>query len=316
MPLSEKIAFCLFGTIIAVVYYAEASILVRCYFKKLTNKNASKLFLSRRAIVVHVLAVVGIVCFAYGFFLEPYWLQVNSLYIPTEKLDHAEFKIVQISDTHCDKKLRNEDNLVKIINELNPDIIVFTGDSINTTSALTKFKSTLTALNAPLGKFAVRGNIDVYHFWTTDFFSSTGFTQLHEKTVKVNKDGETILLSGLTCDRTDGLNKMLEKIPDDKFSLLLYHRPALIEDLKNYSVDLYLAGHTHGGQIALPLYGAIITFAKHGKKYEAGLYTVGGTTLYINRGIGMEGGIAPRVRFMARPEITVFTIGPKKIKLE
>jgi len=312
MHLSEKMAFCLFGAVIAVVYYAEASILLRCCFKKLTYKNASKLFLSRRAIVIHILALLGFGCFAYGCFIEPYWLQVNSFYIPTDKLDHAEFTVVQISDTHCDKKTRNEDKLLKIINDLEPDIIVFTGDSINTPRALKKFKDTMTVLNAPLGKFAVCGNIDVYYFWNTDLFSSTGFTPLHEKTVKLTKNGETILLTGLTCDRTTGVNKTLEKIPNDKFSLLLYHRPALIEDLQNLNVDLYLAGHTHGGQIALPFYGAIITLSKHGKKYESGFYTVGDTTLYINRGIGMEGGLAPRVRFMARPEITLFTIGPKK----
>jgi len=76
-------------------------------------------------------------------------------------------------------------------------------------------------------------------------------------------------------------------------------------------VDVYLCGHTHGGQIALPFYGALTTLSKHGKKYEAGLYHEGNTRLYVNRGIGLEGGKAPPMRFFARPEITVFEIGPK-----
>ncbi len=83
----------------------------------------------------------------------------------------------------------------------------------------------------------------------------------------------------------------------------------LIEDLKNLNVDLYLAGHTHGGQIALPIYGALITLSKFGKKYESGMYTVDDTILYVNRGIG---GHASAVRFFARPEITVFEVGPKR----
>ena len=86
----------------------------------------------------------------------------------------------------------------------------------------------------------------------------------------------------------------------------------MIESLEGLNVDLYLSGHTHGGQIALPLYGAIITLAKFGKKYEAGLYEVGDTILYVNRGMGLEPRPAPQIRFCAQPEITVFDIGPRK----
>jgi len=63
--------------------------------------------------------------------------------------------------------------------------------------------------------------------------------------------------------------------------------------------------------VALPVYGALVTFSKFGKKYEAGLYREGQTWLYVNRGIGMEGGGAPRFRFWSRPEITVFEIRPR-----
>jgi predicted MPP superfamily phosphohydrolase len=73
-------------------------------------------------------------------------------------------------------------------------------------------------------------------------------------------------------------------------------------------IDLYLAGHTHGGQVALPFYGALITLSKTGKKYESGLHHLSNTYMYTNRGIGMEGGKAPRVRFCARPEVTVIDI--------
>ena len=64
--------------------------------------------------------------------------------------------------------------------------------------------------------------------------------------------------------------------------------------------------------MALPLYGALLTLSKFGKRYEAGLYREGATTLYVNRGIGMEGGPAPRVRFWARPEVTVIEIAPAR----
>jgi predicted MPP superfamily phosphohydrolase len=95
-------------------------------------------------------------------------------------------------------------------------------------------------------------------------------------------------------------------------SIFLYHYPEEVENPALRSADIYLAGHTHGGQVALPFYGALLTLSKFGKKYEAGTYKVGQTTLNVNRGIGMEGGHAPRVRFYARPEITVIDIVPEQ----
>lgn len=89
-------------------------------------------------------------------------------------------------------------------------------------------------------------------------------------------------------------------------SLVAYHTPDLVEDLEP-PPDLYLAGHTHGGQVALPFYGALVTFSRFGKKYEAGRSQVGPTTLYVNRGIGFEPSL-PRVRFMARPELTLIDL--------
>ncbi|UCD15100.1 MAG: metallophosphoesterase, partial [Candidatus Omnitrophota bacterium] len=88
------------------------------------------------------------------------------------------------------------------------------------------------------------------------------------------------------------------------------HSPDLAQDLEGLNIDLYLAGHTHGGQVNVPFYGALITCSRYGKKYESGKYRVNNMVLYVNRGIGMEGGDAPRVRFLCRPQITIFDIGP------
>jgi len=104
------------------------------------------------------------------------------------------------------------------------------------------------------------------------------------------------------------LQSTLQKIPKSEFSVVLYHSPDLMPEVVAQGVDLFCAGHTHGGQVALPLYGAMITFSKFGKQYEAGLYHERDTWLYVNRGIGMEGGPAPRVRFWSRPEMTVIDI--------
>jgi len=128
----------------------------------------------------------------------------------------------------------------------------------------------------------------------------------------VTKRGETISISGLNFDRAGMWPELLADLPEDRFNILLYHMPDLIEDVNDLGVDLYLCGHTHGGQVALPWYGALITFSKFGKKYESGLYRVGETRLYVNRGLGFEPRPAPPVRFCARPEIAVFDLVPAR----
>ena len=128
----------------------------------------------------------------------------------------------------------------------------------------------------------------------------------------VKHGGDTVFISGINFEHSMYWFPVLKNVPRGYYSIFLYHKPDLIEDMKNSNVDLYLSGHTHGGQVALPFYGAIITLSKYGKKYEAGEYKVGNTVLYVNRGLGTEGKFGLRVRFLVRPEITVFDIRPLK----
>jgi predicted MPP superfamily phosphohydrolase len=200
--------------------------------------------------------------------------------------------------------------MVEIINGLRPDVIVFTGDSANNSRGLKRFKETMGKLEARLGKVAVRGNIDAGFWPGVDIFGGTGFVELDGNGIEVKKDGEKIWITGVSCEKEGKAGDVLKKVPDDCFSVFLYHFPDLVEDLNGLNVDLYLAGHTHGGQIALPFYGAIITLSKFGKKYESGEYKVGNIVLYVNRGIGLAAGFNPKMRFFARPEITVFEIYP------
>ncbi len=90
--------------------------------------------------------------------------------------------------------------------------------------------------------------------------------------------------------------------------MLLFHMPDRVQEARAGGVDLYLAGHTHGGQIRLPLYGAMLTATETGKRYEMGRYDLDGLTLYVSRGIGMEGMAAPRARFLCPPEIVCLDI--------
>ena len=201
--------------------------------------------------------------------------------------------------------------MVRIVNGLKPDVIVATGDYLNHTLGLPPLRDCLQRLDAPLGKFAVSGNQDAV--WPQlNLLDGTGFRWLDRETVSVTKDSASLGILGINFVRFNVPTDSVKALPHDRFNVFLYHTPDLIEEVCGPGVDLYLCGHTHGGQVTLPWYGALITFSKFGKKYESGLYRVGQTTLYVNRGLGLEPRPGPQVRFLARPEIAVFDIVPEQ----
>ncbi len=292
----------------ALIYAAEIALLSVAMLKR--PSPAAAVLLSKPAVALHILAVLGLACLAYGRFIEPRWLDINTIRVPTGKLHNTTFRIVHISDLHCSDKPLNEHRMVPIINSLQPDIIVFTGDALNDAGALPRLKNTLKSLNAKLAKLAVRGNFEVHYWRDLDLFGQTGFKVLDRDCVSVEKNGEKIAVAGLSCEYDSGFEQLLHHADADCFSVFLYHYPHLVEQMQDAGPDLYLCGHTHGGQVALPFYGALITLSQTGKKYEAGLYKLGRTRVYVNRGIGLENRPAPQVRFLARPEIAVFEIVP------
>lgn len=302
---NELIVVSVFVVFWLAVFSFEVGYLVVFLKKKIFS-------ISRRAIAIHILAVLGILSFVYGYFIEPYWIDIRHIEITTDKFRKTDLTIVQISDLHCDEKVRNEDKLPGIINAFHPDIVVFTGDALNTSDALPTFKRTMSELKAHIGKYAVRGNFDVWHRRELDLFGGTGFIELDGQVVSLSKNHEKFTVSGVSVDSSPGVLSFLDTIQDDAYNILLFHYPGINEGLGKIGVDLFLAGHVHGGQVAFPFYGALLTLSKYGKKYEFGRYNVNGKILYVNRGIGMEGGLSPRVRFFARPEITVFHIRPVK----
>jgi len=313
MTAIEKIRVIVFLTCVAVVYASEFFLISVFALRKL-KRRPGRSILRRPMLVLHALAIIGIVCLLYGRFIEPYRVQVNTFTVRTEKLSGTSFRLVQISDLHCDKKPVNEHKMVEIVNSLQPDIIVFTGDALNTRAGLPRLQTTLKALDAGIAKLAVRGNFEVDYWPDVDVFGGTGFEVLDHNTVTLEKNGESISISGLSCEYTHGFERLLASVPGDRFSVFLYHYPDLAGEPAVMNADLYLCGHTHGGQVALPFYGALVTLSKHGKKYESGMYNIGDTVLYVNRGIGLERSPAPKVRFFARPEIAVFEIMPVEKK--
>jgi predicted MPP superfamily phosphohydrolase len=254
-------------------------------------------------------------CVAYGYFVEPYWPEVTHVRIASTRLRPSAqpIRVVLLSDLHSDPKPRLEDRLPALVAAERPDLIVYTGDSINSIEALPVFRRCITSLAQVAPTFAVRGNWDTWYWHDVDLFGGTGVHELDGGTASVDVAGTFVWIGGVAVGHEAFAQRALDQIPQGSPALFLYHYPypdVLPEGVRD-RVDLLCTGHTHGGQVALPLYGAIITLSKYGKKYEAGLYRAGALWMYVNRGIGLEGGGAPRVRFFARPEITVVEIVPE-----
>jgi uncharacterized protein len=307
--IGDHVVFFLVITAVFVLYYGEARLLLRYLWARLKKRDFIwptgwwRCFL-------HVVASIGLLLLAYAHFIEPYWIDINSVTLRSSKLHGISLRIVQISDLHSDAVVLNEDRLAGIINPLKPDIIVFAGDSLNSLEGLGNFKRGLSSLKASVGKFAVKGNVDQWHWRRIDLFGGTGFEELGSRNELLQKNGESFYISGLDFGQSYKTAGLLRNRRPELFAMFLYHTPALAEKVRG--VDLYLCGHTHGGQVRLPFYGAIITFSKFGKKYEAGRYDINGMTLYVNRGLGLDGGLFPRVRFLCRPEITVIDVKPER----
>jgi hypothetical protein len=249
---------------------------------------------------------------AYARFIEPTWLEVTHVRIETPKLPDGSqpIRIVLVSDLHCDPEPRLEARLPDVVAAQQPDIIVFAGDAVNVADGLPHFRRCMTRLAAIAPTFAVRGNWDFGEREHLDFYGGTGVRELQVGAAKLTVRGTDVYVAGTACIAGLQPDRALADVPKDALTVFLFHAPDRIPDVPPDRVDLYCCGHTHGGQVALPLYGALITLSKHGKRFESGLYHVEGMPAYVNRGIGMEGGRMPRVRFWARPEVTVFHFEP------
>ena len=256
----------------------------------------------------------GLLTGGYAWKGEPNWLEVNRLELPLKDLPPAfnGLKVVHFSDTHLgfNKDAGDLSELVSDIEKEAPDLICFTGDIVDSESDdLIAAVPILARLSAPLGKFAVFGNHDYKH---TDHLAgllkAAGFRLLRNESALIKRGKEVIAVAGLE-DMLNGKpdpEAAIKHIPKGTFTVLLMHEPDYADTAESYPFHLQLSGHSHGGQIRLPLLGAL--FTPYGsQKYIAGLYytTAKKMPVYVNRGFGET--YMP-FRLLCRPELTVFTL--------
>jgi uncharacterized protein len=288
---------------LAVFFLAR---LVYRIWNRLEDRDSKPVRIMQRSVLA--IAGLGVICVIYGFVVEPYWPQVTHIQIPSAKIK-ARVRIVHISDVHSDPKPRLEEKLPALIAAQSPDLIVYTGDSLNSEAAAPVFLKLLGQLTRIADVYVARGNWDIG--LANEFFTQTGAKVVDGEALSVIVKGQPLSVSGVRVGNETAIPRMLAAVPKTGFSVFLHHWPDEILDVAaSGKVDLYCAGHTHGGQVAMPFYGALTTLSRFGKRFESGIYRVGQTSLYVNRGIGMEGGPAFRVRFLARPEITVIDLVP------
>ena len=195
-------------------------------------------------------------------------------------------KIVQISDIHYGTTI-NESSLKKMVNKVNqlkPDIIVFTGDlvakGINPTDKIkAEITVNLSKLKAPIGKYAIASNEDLESDSFYDLITNSGFTLLNNEAKLIyNNDDEPIELVGIS-----NINNKIELT--DNYKIALIHKPDDFDNIKNDNYNIVMAGHNHGGIIRLPFLGGLINI-EGAKKYHNDYYENDNTKLYVSSGLG------------------------------
>ena len=253
--------------------------------------------INRRRFLLAAALLSPVALVADAKWIEPNWLKVRRLCLAQGVPTH---RFIHFTDLHHKGNRAYGLETVRIINSLSPDFVCFTGDLVEDATYLPEALEILSGIRAPL--YGVPGNHDYWSRSPFDViaraFAATGGAWLMDEQRTV--DGKLNVI-GMTCHNT----RLIPPAPKpDQKNILLLHYPAWVKNLGDHRFDVMLAGHSHGGQIRIPFYGAIMV--PYGvDEFEVGLFQTSNGPLYVNPGIGWF--ITP-LRFNCRPEITLVEI--------
>ncbi len=244
--------------------------------------------------------------------IEPTWLEVSYMQIETDKLDRP-VRIVILADLQTDQFGQYEERVLRRVAEEEPDLILLAGDYIQIKWQLREALWRLAnqrlreiGLSAPDGVYAVRGNVDPSEW-------AKLYEGLPVTTVETTRSFDTagLHLTCLGCGDSFNPDLKVSREDSDRFHLVLGHCPNFA--LGQVDADLLVAGHTHGGQVRLPFIGPLMMHCSVPRSWAVGLTELsGGRKLLVSRGVGMERGGAPRLRFLCRPQLIVLDLVPVK----
>jgi len=263
-----------------------------------------------RALTALSMALLLLGIGANAFFYEPFDLQVARHELASEKLSRP-IRLVVLADLQTGDFGDYERGALELALEQEPDLLLLPGDYIQAVEharwgqSAPRLVAALAELDfgAPLGALAVGGNVDPPG-WPQLFLGSR--VQAFVDTTRVEVDELIVTALSLSDGFDDGL--VLEA--EERFHIVLSHGPdaVLSGELR---ADLFVAGHCHGGQVRLPLFGPLVKLSSIPREWTDGLHEMrSGEWLCVSRGVGVERGWAPPVRFLCKPEIVVIDLVP------
>ncbi len=307
-----------FGTVVyPVMAIGVASVCMALWFRTRNN-------LWRRTALLQGLAALALVLVRlYATHIEPSQLRLRKVTIVSDKVDR-EIRLLHISDFQTGRVGSHEIRTIERIREINPDLIIHTGDLIHPVSPATYesefpiVEELFASLTPPLGKFNVIGDVDGEIRELLEQ-GRGGMTTLINQDTTIEVGGTRLRLLGLSKEMSKGgelarlrFAPWLEESAKDDFTILFGHRPDFAIDAKEFPIDLCLAGHTHGGQVRVPFFGPIVTLTDVPRAMARGFHEWGKTHLNVSAGIGAEHAEElPSIRINCPPEMTLITIKPR-----
>ncbi len=268
------------------------------------------------AVVCVLPAAVGI----YATHIEPEWLRVDHVVIG-DVGDAVPLRIGVIADIQTDAFGRYEDEVIEAMTAEEPDIVFVAGDI--TQVAPGEYRAVerseakaLAGLRAPSGVLVISGNTDPSASSVDALAVEAGLTPLNDAVTEFVIDDRRVRVLGIGWpnNRRARVNELLDDFVrtarPDVVDIVLAHSPDVVLNMRSAAgVDLVVSGHTHGGQIRLPIYGPIWNVTELPDEVAAGgLHVVDGVPLYVSTGVGVQRGDSPKVRFGVRPSIGLIEV--------
>jgi predicted MPP superfamily phosphohydrolase len=269
------------------------------------------------------IGVAAILSFAVLILLGGSWLQTTTYEIRSSRIPASfdGYCIVQVSDLHKQHFGERQVRLTRAIRNARPDLIAITGDLTYLGSWNAEdIKYLARELTEIAPVYFVSGNHDVLHGHLENlqkYLEISGIGVLEGEVTAISRGTDSIVIAGIqdpgvlrrqggkgkTIDRWKAALTSLRDSLDDRYTVLLSHRPEFFEQYADLGFDLVLAGHAHGGQIRLPFVGALYAPDQGWlPRYASGIHARGGTRMIVSRGLGNSW--FP-IRFLNRPELVV-----------